>query len=152
MREAPQEGGATRLQLAQNALKAVVNAFDENVKFNIVTFADDIDALSSRLKKATEKNREKATKFISGLRANGGTNFYAALEVAFADEEVDTIYLLSDGVPSTGFITDEGGLVDEVSRWNRGRRVMVHTVAIGLESNLMKRLSNGSGGDYVRRN
>ena len=71
--------------------------------------------------------------------------------MAFEDMKVDTIYLLSDGYPSAGPITDIHQLADEVRLWNARRRIVIHAISIGSDSELLKRLAEESGGTYVRR-
>jgi precorrin-6B methylase 2 len=64
---------------------------------------------------------------------------------------VDTIYLLSDGVPSVGKFTSEDDIIREIRRLNRGRKIVIHTIAIDTDSSLLKRLSEMTGGQYVKR-
>ena len=72
--------------------------------------------------------------------------------LAFEDERVDTIYLLSDGAPSTGPIVQADELRDEVARWNSVRGVVIHCIAVGQDHRLLKGLAEDSGGKYVRVN
>ena len=89
---------------------------------------------------------------MGALRPGGGTNIHDALELAFEDERVDTIYLLSDGAPSTGPIVQADELRDEVARWNSVRGVVIHCIAVGQDHRLLKGLAEDSGGKYVRVN
>jgi hypothetical protein len=73
------------------------------------------------------------------------------MEQAFADPDVDTIFLLSDGSPSSGPITDVQELADTIQHWNRSRKVIIHTIAIGNDSPFLERLAKESGGLYKRR-
>ena len=79
----------------------------------------------------------------------GATNVHAALERAFADAEVDTIFLLTDGQPSAGFLVAPEAILREVRRWNVGRGVRIHTVAIGGRSDFLERLAADSGGEHT---
>jgi predicted protein tyrosine phosphatase len=78
----------------------------------------------------------------------GSTNIFDALEKAFTDQDVDTIYLLTDGEPSAGRIKDVESILDEIRRWNRTRQIVIHCIAIGIDSNLCKRLAAENGGSY----
>ena len=71
---------------------------------------------------------KKTTKNLGKLRAAGETNAYGALKRAFEDPDVDTIYLLSDGVPTVGdkYIPELIRL--EVEEWNRDRRVIINCI------------------------
>ena len=98
------------------------------------------------------KSRAEALEFAGAVRPWGGTNIHDALELAFEDERVDTIYLLSDGAPSTGPIVQADELRDEVARWNSVRGVVIHCIAVGQDHRLLKGLAEDSGGKYVRVN
>jgi uncharacterized protein with von Willebrand factor type A (vWA) domain len=82
------------------------------------------------------------------LRPAGGTNIYDALELAYRDAAVDTIYLLTDGDPTAGKVVDPGIVGDEVRRWNLRRQVVIHSIAVGQESPLLRRIATESGGVY----
>jgi Mg-chelatase subunit ChlD len=114
----------------------------------------------------TAKGRDKraAAEFIESSKAVGPTNIYGALKRAFhlvgigaRDRNyktgADTVFFLSDGQPTRGDIQDPNRILEEVKRWNRLRRVKVHTVGVGPGHSVsfMKRLANSSGGTYVRR-
>ena len=73
----------------------------------------------------------------------------SAVELAFRDPNVDTIYLLTDGQPSAGRIINVDDLADQVQRWNYSRQIVVHGISVGLDSKLLQRLARESGGQYV---
>ena len=60
---------------------------------------EDLSTLSSRRRKA-------ARTFIEELESKGPTNLYAALQRAFEQDEVDTIFVLTDGRPSSGSVAE----------------------------------------------
>jgi len=66
-------------------------------------------------------------------------------------EDVDTIFLLSDGVPGLGKFVTTPDILRAVRRENQIRRIMIHCVAIGTESELLRQLAAENGGRYVRR-
>lgn len=139
-----------KIAYAKRALISVIDKCADDQHFNLIRFAGRPRPWAKELRPASVENREKAKAFVKKLRAGGGTNVHDSLELAFADEEVDTIYLVSDGAPSAGAITNIQRLADEVRRWNRSRRIVIHTVAIGHESPLLERLATESGGTYIR--
>ena len=73
------------------------------------------------------------------------------MELALADKRVDTIFLLSDGVPGSGKYTTTADILREVGRRNQTRRIAIHCVSIGTDSDLLKKLAAANGGKYVRR-
>ena len=58
------------------------------------------------------------------------------VERALADEEVDAIYLLTDGVPSRGAETRRKGILDEIDYLNRFRLVQINCVQAGSSDGL----------------
>ena len=68
------------------------------------------------------------------------------------DDEVDTIYLLSDGVPSYGTVARDFRVLQEVRRHNRWRRVVIHTILLGTKGTdrkFMASLAGATGGRAV---
>lgn len=141
----------TRLQAAKDALKYVIENCAPDFYFNLIPFSGTGRAWKVGLTPASGENKLAAQKFVKRFRPGGGTNVHDALKQAFADKKVDTIYLLSDGQPSSGEITDENDLADEVQLWNMKRRIVINTISIGTDSVLMQRLAKESGGTFVRR-
>lgn len=97
----------------------------------------------------------------------GKTNTYAALTLPFGVDpdgrvdaseaeagamrnEIDTVFFLSDGRPSTGKHTDTAQILAEVSRLNERFHIVIHALAIGeFEKNFMKVLAESNGGVFV---
>ncbi|HET6204484.1 MAG TPA: HEAT repeat domain-containing protein [Planctomycetota bacterium] len=138
------------------ALRELRNALDgrrgePGARFDLFLFAGNADAWHERLQPLDERSVELAVGFASKRTPSGGTNIHEALSRAFEDPDVDTIYLLSDGEPSAGLVTDPALLRAEVRGWNRFRRVVIHTVSIGTSSALLEGLAADSGGRFVKR-
>jgi len=90
-----------------------------------------------------------AAGWLGKQEAKGGGALFDAIAAAIADDEVDVIYLLSDGVPSYGTVSRGWRVVQEVKRLNRFRRVAIFGVMIGegrkgLE--FMRNLARATGG------
>ncbi len=68
---------------------------------------------------------------------------------------VDTIFLLSDGVPSGGPIVYGPAIVDDVRRRHRFLRIVIHTIRIGdfkdTAEEVMKGIAEATGGKYTWR-
>ena len=82
------------------------------------------------------------------LVADGGTNLYGALEYAFEDPDIDTIFVLSDGEPSVGDLIDPQSIRDAVVEMNATRGVVIHTIAIGGSLDVLEWLAEDSSGRY----
>ena len=93
--------------------------------------------------------RSSARAYVQKKAAFGGTNLHAALLAAFKDDEVDTIFLLSDGEPSVGKITDVLELRALVANQNRVAQIRIHTISVGRSSAFLRGLAEDSGGTYL---
>lgn len=139
----------TRLDEAKKQLKQAIESYQPDHSCSVIVFQTTIHPVWDRLRPATKENKEELITKVDRLAIGGGTNIHDALETAYRDPEIDTIYLLTDGEPSAGAITNVDEIADEVRRWNQTRQVVIHSVAIGSESKLLQRLAKESGGTYV---
>ncbi len=105
---------------------------------------------------------------MGGGPALGKTNTMGALLAAFGlppdkipDEravekmgrprnDLDTIFFLSDGRPSTGIYVDRDDILRTVRMLNRYRRIVIHTIAIGeFQKDFLAMLAQQNGGQFV---
>ncbi|XP_076771174.1 von Willebrand factor A domain-containing protein 3B isoform X3 [Arvicanthis niloticus] len=68
-------------------------------KFNFVTFDGQATAWREKLAEINEDNLKQAQSWIRDIKVGSSTNTLNALKIAFADEETQVIYLLTDGRP-----------------------------------------------------
>jgi hypothetical protein len=90
--------------------------------------------------------------WLRKLQAKGGGAIFEGLLAAIRDPEVDTICLLSDGVPSYGTVSRDYRVLQEVRRANRWRRVATHTILLGskgTDKKFMRSLARQNGGIAV---
>lgn len=142
--------GPTRIEVAKKQLAKTLDRLRDGVLFNVIPFDTTARSMEGELIELDKDTREDSKKYAEALRASGGTNIYDALELAFEDVRVDTIYLMSDGAPSVGEITDPSELRDEVARWNSVRGITIHCIAVGQDHPLLRGLAEDSSGKYVR--
>jgi Mg-chelatase subunit ChlD len=120
----------TRLAVTKRELwKVLKDQLHPKSRFNIIVYADKAVAWRPKLVKASGSNKISARRFIQKLKAYGNTSTYEALEKAFGDRLVDTIYLLSDGVPTVGKVINTEIIKSEIRRLNRARHITIHTTA-----------------------
>jgi hypothetical protein len=145
------EGGVrtTRLAVAKNELSRALKGLSPGVLFNLVFFSSGVSAWQDELIPMDDKVLVEALEFTSRHGAGGGTNVYGALMAAFDDPEVDTLYLLSDGDPSTGAVIDTAKIHNRLLRLNETRKIRIHCISIGKSSAFMKSLAEATGGSYV---
>lgn len=138
----------TRLAEAKQQLARVIEALPDKTMFNVVVYESAVVPMWDELRRCSAENRKEAIEKAEKIALGGGTNIFDALEKALADPKVDTIYLLTDGQPSAGRIVDPEQILDEVQRLNRTRQVVIHSIGLGIDSDLLRRLSEMSGGTY----
>ena len=89
-----------RIVRVQKQLTEVVEKLPESAYFNIIAYSDWTKRFEKKPVRATRKVKKNALEFIRGLRPSGATFTDDALVEALAEQQVDTIVLLTDGVPS----------------------------------------------------
>jgi Mg-chelatase subunit ChlD len=165
-----------RLDYAKRELHRAADALPDNAWFNLVTFngSDRAEKWNKDLVAANPTNRERFKKFVDRLRPLGGTNLWSGLEEAMRikgpvhgsqhQSTVDEIFVLSDGAPTVGEVTDPVEILRLVEECNRFAKARIHTVFIssatpaemrqterGLSlapKELMKRLAEQNGGRF----
>lgn len=151
-----------RMEVAKKELAQVVKGLDAGKSFNIVgfdTFTADFNASvlqgdGETLVKMDAATRAKGTGFVAKMKPGGLTNVSGALQTAFAYGDVDTVFLLSDGTPEGGGITDHEQLLRAVRRWNRLSKIKINIVGFDLDEKtryLMERLADQNLGVFVER-
>ena len=127
----------------------VLELLPAKAKVNIVGFGTKATAWSDKLQPLDKRRKKAAADFVQALTIQGATNVHDGVKLAFQDEEVDTVFLLTDGYPSAGEIVAPGRLAAAIATWNVGRGIRIHTVAIGGASNFLERLAKESGGEHA---
>jgi len=133
--------------------------------FNIVAYAADVQVFKEgKMIDATKSNKEKAFAWIEKLEAVGATNIYDAIEQAFGiintrremkqfEKGADTIFLMTDGKPNRGKVTDPVLIREEVRKLNRERKLTIHTIGVGEghDAGFLKALAAENNGEYLAR-
>lgn len=145
-------GAGNRLDAAKEQLVGVLEKYPEGDLFNVIFFASDAFPWVDELVKMTRKTRKEALSYVTRQKPGGATAIYDALQLAFEDRRIDTIYLLTDGDPMGGTINEPGRIRAEVKRWNETRKIQIHCIAVGKPSELLKGLARDSGGEYHEEN
>jgi HEAT repeat protein len=99
----------------------------------------------------------------SGSLAAGRTNTYGALMTALkmpkagrdkagrlVRTKADTMFFLSDGMPTIGETTDPSEILRRVRRFNASRKIVIHTIGFDKANRaFMMDLAKHNGGQYV---
>ncbi|MBI4881403.1 MAG: HEAT repeat domain-containing protein [Planctomycetes bacterium] len=157
--------GPTRLFTALRETRRCVDALEKGTRFNILLFNERVLPFRPAPIEKTEESLEAVCSFLEGVQADGGTDLSGALGFGLGledpelaarvrGEEIDTIVLLSDGVPSRGAVLIPDEIASQVSEANRGQRIAIHTVAAGgAASAFLARLAGANYGQaQVMRN
>jgi hypothetical protein len=141
----------SKLDVAREQLEAAAKRLPDRARVNVVLFDTEVESWKKSLVPLTDQNRGALKAFLEKQSPKGMTNLYDGLEAALLVDEVDTIFLLSDGAPTAGTYRDAGLILAAVRRLNQTRRIAIHAVAIGHDSDLLRRLCEENGGRYVRK-
>lgn len=160
--------GKRRIDVAIEELEKAVGALEPDARFNVIMLSTEatvqkVRSLGEVLAPAGEKNRRLAVDLVKKAWAKlenikrGRGDIYDALLEAYAYPEVDTVLLLTDGMPTDGKFIDDDTLMEGLTAEHRYRRVAVHTILMGAESArgtneaLMKQIAGLTRGLYMAR-
>ncbi len=149
----------SRLQFVQRELQTVLKEqLPAGAQFNLVIFSTGVRTWKPALVAANAQSVQEAVQYVGALREDGGTNIHGALEKAFADPQADTIYFLTDGMPSEGKKKANADILQDVAAWKAQRKVVVNTIAFLMGNfngdnkpksrELMFELAKATGGVY----
>ncbi|MEE9392164.1 MAG: VWA domain-containing protein [Planctomycetota bacterium] len=145
MKEIAPRSTSSRLRQAKIELKKVLDSLSSHNEFAIIAFSKDTIAYDAKLRPAKDRWLGRAKRWVDGLQADGGTNFFAGIKQALAIPNVDTIFVLSDGAPSVGDVTSKASILEFVQSYNRFRHIRIHTIGIGLAASEREFLSKLAG-------
>jgi uncharacterized protein YegL len=135
------------LEAAKRELESAIAGLPETTAFTVLAFNSGVAAWQRQLVPATDEAKAGACGFIIPLPAAGGTATCDALEAAFGFD-TEAIFLLSDGAPSRGRITDPEAIVRFVAGLNGSRCVSVHAISIMGGAAFLERLAELNNGTF----
>ncbi len=142
------DGKARKIDILKKELTRLLKKLPADTSLNIITFDATYRSWQKVLQPLRGRGRARALAYVAGIATGSGTNVFDTLEFALKDKRVDTIYLLTDGLPTRGRITAPAAILKEIDVLNRARGVTIHTIAFGAESNLLMQLAERNGGQY----
>ena len=96
------EDGRTRKELVEDELAEVLERLDPSTRFNLIPFTERPRPWQDELTPATKKNVRDALRFFARCSDRGTGNFWDAAQLALEDPDVDTLLVLTDGMPTGG--------------------------------------------------
>jgi len=145
------QGAKTELERAVDETLAVVGGLPDGGFANVLLFESDVHAWADGLVELDKGSRARLQTFLREQQPTGATNLHDALAQALRTADVDTVYLLSDGMPTDGRYVEDDDIVESIRRINWRQRAVIHCVSLGWESDLLKRLAALTGGTYLVR-
>lgn len=148
--------GPSRIAVAAREVKRCLDLLEAGTRFNVVLFGEKLLPFRAAPVPADAANRADAAAFLAGVEPEGGTDLAGALEFALGPEEsalaggeLDTVVLVTDGVPSRGAVLDPDQIVAETAERNAATRIALHAIAVSGRSEFLERLAAanfGAGG------
>ncbi|MDA1260424.1 MAG: HEAT repeat domain-containing protein, partial [Planctomycetota bacterium] len=132
------------------ALIETLQRLDTDTDFNVIVFSDRVRVWKDTLMPGNAQNISEAIQFLRATRPGGPTNIYESLLGAFEFLETQTIFLMTDGEPTVGPITETDAIVAEITHINRDRRIVINTIAAGqAKREFLEELASANGGQAV---
>ena len=156
--------GEKAIDVARYELRKIIRQIPEGAQFDIIGMYGKLALLSEKWVVAAKDAREKAVKFVQGLDVRVGTDVHGALIRALdfsggnwntppRDDSIDTIFILSDGMPSVG-MSDMSQIPDRILDGARFKRIAITAICVAAPKQgreLLKKIADGTGGLFVTR-
>ncbi|XP_029793069.1 von Willebrand factor A domain-containing protein 3B isoform X4 [Suricata suricatta] len=114
-------------------------------KFNFVQFDAQAVAWQEKLVEISEGSLQAAQSWVRDIKIGSSTNTLNALQIAFADEETQVIYLLTDGRPDQ----PPEMVIDQVKVF---QKIPIYTISFNyndeIANGFLKELASLTGGDF----
>jgi len=144
--------GRTPKDIVAARLRSALEHLPEQTEFNLVPFTYDPIPWEPRLVQAKRRNVQAALEFFEACREVGKGNFWDAALFALADPRVDTLVVLTDGVPTGGTHCDMDLILPLFEHANRFRKVAVDSILVDAPPGAVRRwrdLSQRTGGRAI---
>lgn len=139
--------GPPKYQVVGPDIAKHAGAFGKDVKWNAMTFNLGTKVFSRKDPKKGTKGARDIADWIGGrVRVDRTRDTLKALEAAIDNEWVDTIVLVSDGLPKEGRINDPERIIDRVVPRCRDLGIAIHTVAL-----MSPEVASGASAEQVRQ-
>ena len=145
----------TRLDLAREQTILLISQMREEQEFDLIFFSTTVESWMGKLVPANSSNKQKAIVALREMKPDDKTNTWGALAMAFdlmGNEKKsykkgpDELYLVTDGAPSVGDITEQDQILDAVVQLHKTKPIRVNCIGIGVNLKFMKKMARATGG------
>lgn len=156
MRKRPQgkSDGPTRWELASAELLSTLDALPDGQLVNVAFFGDAVDVAFPRPRPLSPNIRKHVRRLVRRTNFAHLTNLFAVLQTALAMDDIDTVFILSDGLPTAGEMVHKGRIRPAFWRANRRRKLAVHTISLAsgdYGTELLSALATKNSGRFVKK-
>ena len=145
---APAQSHGTRMEQLKFEFIEMMDTISYDTNLGVVLFPHAAYPAKG-IEKASDRFKDRVKKFIKGIGPSGSTPISEAMTYVFEKvvpkKQIDTIYLLSDGVPNKP--------ADQVRKLIRGLNtssyIQIHTIALGANSQFLKDVATDNNGSYT---
>ena len=120
-----------RIDAAKTELIRVIKALSQEVFFDVIAFDNTVRVWRPELVPASEQMKQLAVNVVIEQPLKFKTASFDALEAAFGLDP-EAIFFLSDGAPFGGKIDAPAEIISTIGKWNRVRRVSIHSIGVGV--------------------
>ncbi len=153
-----------KIEQAKESARFILNHLNQNDKFNVISYSDDVEAFFDGLVKPDKAKLAEAMDRIDRIEARGGTNIHDALQKAMglfmnpakrsAPVLPKYVIFLTDGKATVGK-KDEKSILAGTKQANTAKaRLFAFGVGYNVNIRLLDKLvlANGGKSDYVKPN
>lgn len=131
----PEQRAETRATKSVKEFVRMLPRLPQTASFNVIFFDSELHGFEEGMVPVSQEVLAGAADFVESNAFEGGTNLFGGLDLAFEEEEVEEVLLLTDGAPSVGEIVDPVHILARIARWNRWRGARVSTISFGAPPN-----------------
>ena len=144
-----------KMDQVKKALKYCVEHLNIIDRFNIISFASEVEPLFKAPVLADDTNKARGLEYIDDITPRGGTNINEALITAIGQYEKDItavkmLVFLTDGKPTVGTVED-ANIIDNVSKVSDDITGFIFGVGYDLNTFLLDRIAENFKGmtEYI---